>query len=41
MKIAGKVIDRYDAFLLLIVALWLAVGFYNLDVKSLSYDEGF
>jgi len=41
MKIAGKVIDRFDALLLIIVALWFAVGFYNLDVKSLSYAEGY
>jgi mannosyltransferase len=41
MKIAGKVIDRFDALLLIIVALWFAVGFYNLDFKSLSYAEGY
>ena len=39
MKIAGKVIDHYDALLLIIVALWFVVGFYNLDVKSFSQDE--
>jgi 4-amino-4-deoxy-L-arabinose transferase-like glycosyltransferase len=41
MKIAGKVIDHYDALLLIIVALWFVVGLYNLDVKSFSTDEAY
>jgi hypothetical protein len=40
MKLARKVIDRYDALLLIIATLWFAIGFYNLDAKSVSFDEG-